>query len=50
MVVGRERGLGGLVVNGFVGFRGRLSPNGPPSHRRESGWWLAVNADWAVWW
>ena len=32
-VFGRDRGLGVLVVNGFVGSRGRLSPNSPPSHR-----------------
>ena len=30
---GGDRGLGGLVVGGFSGFRGRLSPNGPPSRR-----------------
>jgi len=36
-LVGREGGLGGLAVNGFSGFRGRLSPNGPPSPRLAPG-------------
>ena len=44
-LVGRERGLGGLVVGGFVGFRGRLSPNGPPSLRLAPGGFYG-KGDW----
>jgi len=38
-------GLGGLVVSRFSGFRGRLSPNGPPSHRLAPGG-FSGKGDW----
>jgi len=41
---GGDRGLGGLVVSGFAGFRGRLLPNGPQSPRLAPGGFYCVNA------
>jgi autotransporter-associated beta strand protein len=37
VAVGRDRGLGGLVVSGCSGFRGPGRPNGPPSRRLAPG-------------
>ena len=43
-LVGGERGLGELLVGISAGFRGHLSPNGPPSHRLAPGgfYWEAA--------
>jgi hypothetical protein len=43
-VVGGDRVLGGMVVNGLAGFQGPVLPNGPPSHRLAPGGFYCVDA------
>ena len=49
LVVGGERGLGRLVVNGFAGIEGGMAQRPAVRGCWQTGWWLVVNADWAGW-
>jgi len=45
-VFGGEGVLGAVVVRRSAGFRGRLSPNGPPSRRLAPGGFYSVRAEY----